>query len=212
MQAEALAEFAPQAKLLLLLRDPVERLWSDFFYFAHRPVGLPAAALNPVCLLTTAPKQERDVALPSNLSDVNASHFDEFVTDGLQRLAVCAQEEPQGVRRPTADREARACAYGSSMRPGRQTLCLDWAAGCLRWCHTDRDGVLRTIPGGAARSFPAEPVASGDVERMEQRQAQLAGPHVYPHWVATAERGGSLVSGDECAVTDSLPPRPKRSD
>ena len=33
--AEALAELNPAARLVVMFRDPVERLWSDFFYFAQ---------------------------------------------------------------------------------------------------------------------------------------------------------------------------------
>ena len=52
--AEALAEVNPRARLLLMLRDPLSRLWSDFFYFAHH--------------------RERDLPLPAE-SEVNATHF-----------------------------------------------------------------------------------------------------------------------------------------
>ena len=35
--AEVIAELNPKARLILSLRNPIDRLWSDFFYFAHRP-------------------------------------------------------------------------------------------------------------------------------------------------------------------------------
>ena len=47
--AEVIAELNPKARLLLQLRDPVSRLWSDFFYFAH--VKMHAPVVPPQCML-----------------------------------------------------------------------------------------------------------------------------------------------------------------
>ena len=82
--AETLAELNAAANLVLILRDPVQRLWSDFFYFAdrnERDVPLPRPT-DPV---------ERKRA-PAKL--VTAQHFDEYVEHGLAKLARCQSKFP----------------------------------------------------------------------------------------------------------------------
>ena len=77
---EVIAEVNPNARLLVILRDPVKRLWSDFFYFVERG--------------------ERDIKLPRSPDPaefkrnpaklVNESHFDAYVKHGLESFAKCA--------------------------------------------------------------------------------------------------------------------------
>jgi N-acetylgalactosamine 4-sulfate 6-O-sulfotransferase len=71
--AEALAELNPRARLLLMLRNPLSRLWSDFFYFAHR--------------------RERDLPLPPE-HEVNATHFHRYVEHGIATIQKCLSALP----------------------------------------------------------------------------------------------------------------------
>lgn len=77
---EVIAELNPHARLVVILRNPVSRLWSDFFYFAERG--------------------ERDIKLPRPADPaefkrnptklVNASHFDAYVKHGIRSFQKCA--------------------------------------------------------------------------------------------------------------------------
>jgi N-acetylgalactosamine 4-sulfate 6-O-sulfotransferase len=71
--AEVIAEVNPAARLMLSLRDPVQRLWSDFFYFAHRP------------------NHERSVPLPHPDTEVTAEHFDAFATEAVRQFTACTE-------------------------------------------------------------------------------------------------------------------------
>lgn len=69
--AEVIAELNPKARLLLQLRDPVSRLWSDFFYFAHRP------------------NHEREIPLPHPDTEVTPEHFDAFARRAIDVFNSC---------------------------------------------------------------------------------------------------------------------------
>ena len=56
------------------LRNPVDRLWSDFFYFAHRP------------------NHERDLPLPHPDTEVTAEHFDAFARRAVEVFEECMQD------------------------------------------------------------------------------------------------------------------------
>eukprot|EP00040_Diaphanoeca_grandis_P006951 m.39188 g.39188 ORF g.39188 m.39188 type:complete len:507 (+) comp18117_c0_seq1:125-1645(+) len=72
--AEVVAELNPDARLLLSLRSPTNRLWSDFFYFAHRP------------------NTERDFDLVHPDTKVTAEDFDTFARMGVEAFTGCLQQ------------------------------------------------------------------------------------------------------------------------
>ena len=102
--AEVLAEVHPSARLILCLRDPADRLWSDFFYFAHRP------------------NNERDLPLPHPDTEVNADHFHAF--------AVAAVDDFRACRAGEGDGWLRACALSLRTHRRYHSHRVRFAMGC----------------------------------------------------------------------------------
>eukprot|EP00041_Stephanoeca_diplocostata_P032057 m.1015878 g.1015878 ORF g.1015878 m.1015878 type:complete len:477 (-) comp24077_c0_seq43:235-1665(-) len=110
--AEVLAELHPRARLVLTVREPASRLWSDFFYFAHRP------------------NSERDIQIPHPDTSVTAQHFHEFATKAATKFQSCIDAHPGSKDTQNSRAAVRECTYEMRNNNRMHASHVRFAMGC----------------------------------------------------------------------------------